>query len=54
MNFFPGDKLVEIGRILLHLLQLVQCNAQRITMIKNPTEFEDLKLDPIGMGMDAN
>ena len=49
---FLGEKLSQIGSILLHLLQLVQCNAQRITMVKNPTEYEDLKLDAIGMGND--
>ena len=51
-GFILGEKLSKIGSILLHLLQLVQCNAQRITMVKNPTEYEDLKLDAIGMGND--
>ncbi len=45
-----GAELGTVGGALLHLLQLVQCNMQRITYVQNPTEFEDLKVATIGMG----
>ena len=44
-------RLCNLGGMLLHHLQLIQCNAHAIKEVQRPTDFQDLQLTDIGIGV---